>query len=235
MSMLDPRELVSTRNLLPVVLCITLAAIIGAVGAMLDASVFERFLGPLHPALAIGVATLLALPALAFLDRRYGFRILVSGSSRRGVASAGGLAALFAVGAIAADLGLRYPEAINVPLPYGLFVYPVMALIVEFLFHVSLLALLLFLLRPVAAKTDETGTVWIAIILTALAEPILQVVWAGSVSWTELYTAISIFLFGVVQLSLFRRHGFLPMLSMRLVYYLLWHIAWGYVRLELLF
>ena len=233
--MLDPREPVSAQSLLPVVLCCTLVATLGAVGAMLDPSGFERFLGPLHPALAVGIATLLALPALAFLNRRGGFPILVAGSSRRAVTSAAGFAVLFAIGAIAADLGLRYPATINVPWSYGLFVYPVMAMIVELIFHVSLLALLLLLLRPIAAKVGETRIVWVAIVFVALLEPILQVFWAGSLSGTEIYTAISVFLFGVVQLALFRRYGFLAMLSMRLFYYLLWHIAWGYFRLELLF
>ena len=233
--MLDHRELASTRSHLPVVLCSVLAAIIGAVSAMLDASVFERFLGSLHPALAVGIVTLLALPSLAFLNRLYGFRFLVPGSSRRGAALAGGLALLFAIGAMVADLALRYPETINVPLPSGLAVYPVMALIVELLFHATLLGLLLLLLRPLAEKTGETRILWMALILAALAEPILQVVWAGTFSGTEIYTAISVFLFGLVQLALFRRHGFLAMLSMRLFYYLLWHIAWGHLRLELLF
>lgn len=223
------------RSFLLILLCSALAAIAGSVAVILQASVFERFLGPLHPALAIGIATLPALPAFAFLYRRHGFRFHVPGSSRRAVVSAGGFAVLFAIGVIGADLGLRYPATINVPLPYGLFVYPVMAAIVELLFHTALLGVLLLMLRPLTAKTGETRTVWIAIILAALAEPILQVAWAGSVSWTELYTAMSVFLFGVVQLALFRRYGFLSMLSMRLFYYLLWHIAWGTLRLDLLF
>jgi hypothetical protein len=31
------------------------------------------------------------------------------------------------------------------------------------------------------------------------------------------------------------RYGFLSMYAFRLVYYLHWHIVWGYLRLQLLF
>ena len=218
-----------------VILLSVSASTMGSVSVMLHSSVFGRFLGPLHPALAVGIAAFLALPALAFLIRRHSYRTLGPGAARRGVASAAAFAAIFAVGAIAADLVLRYPETINVPLPQAFLVYPVMALIVELLFHVALLGLVLLLLRPLAAKAGERRVMWTAIALVALAEPILQVVLAGTLSWTELYTAISVFLFGIVQLTLFRRYGVLSMLAMRLFYYLLWHIAWGHLRLDLLF
>ena len=44
-----------------------------------------------------------------------------------------------------------------------------------------------------------------------------------------------VFVFGLVQLVLLRRYGYVPMLWFRLVYYLLWHVLWGAARLSLLF
>ena len=223
------------RTLLPVSLLALIAAMAGTAASMLQASAFERFLGPLHPALAVGIAVLIGLPALLWLAGPSGYALVVAGDSRRGLVRAAGFAGVFALGVIAADLAFRYPAAINVPLPHAFLVYPVMALIVELLFHVAFLTLVLLLLRPLTAKVGQGRVFWAAIAAVALAEPILQVVWAGTLSWTELYTAVSIFLFGVVQLALFRRYGFVSMLSMRLVFYLLWHITWGHLRLDLLF
>ena len=40
---------------------------------------------------------------------------------------------------------------------------------------------------------------------------------------------------GLVQLTLLRRYGYLPMLWFRVCYYLLWHVLWGEARLQLLF
>jgi hypothetical protein len=39
----------------------------------------------------------------------------------------------------------------------------------------------------------------------------------------------------LVQLTLFRRYDFLTMYAFRLVYYLVWHVAWGHLRLQVLF
>lgn len=37
------------------------------------------------------------------------------------------------------------------------------------------------------------------------------------------------------RLALFKRYDFVTMYTFRLVYYLLWHIVWGVIRLRLLF
>jgi hypothetical protein len=46
---------------------------------------------------------------------------------------------------------------------------------------------------------------------------------------------VHVFAINVTQLLLFWRLGFWPMLTFRLTYYALWHIAWGEVRLAVLF
>jgi hypothetical protein len=71
----------------------------------------------------------------------------------------------------------------------------------------------------------------------SILEPIYQTI--GFVGlypmWVVAYVAAHVFLINFLQLSLFRRYDFLSMYGFRLVYYLLWHIVWGYVRLRLLF
>ncbi len=214
------------------------ALILAALASILPAQgndAFERFLGPIHPALAIAIAMLLAIPSMRYLIHRHGFSRPTWRQTRRGLPVTLGFALIFAVGVIAVDLGLRYPETINVPLPQALFFYPPIGFFVDLVFHTILPALLLLLQRPLIHWPGERRAVWIAILLAASVEPLLQVIWAGSLSWTELYTAISVFLFGITQLMIFRKYGFFAMYSMRLTYYLFWHIVWGYFRLVLLF
>ena len=196
---------------------------------------FERFLGPIHPALAIAIATLFAIPSMRFLSRRFAFCPLTWSQTRRGLPVAVGAAAAFAIAVVAADLGLRYPETINVALPQALLFYPSIGFLVDLVFHTALPALLLLVQLPLIHRLGERRVVWIAILLSALAEPLLQILWAGTLSWTELYTALSVFLFGVIQLMIFRKYGLLAMYGMRLTFYVFWHITWGHVRLALLF
>jgi hypothetical protein len=47
--------------------------------------------------------------------------------------------------------------------------------------------------------------------------------------------AFHILAINLAGLFLFRRFGFLPMYALRLFYYLIWHILWGYLRLSVLF
>jgi hypothetical protein len=70
-------------------------------------------------------------------------------------------------------------------------------------------------------------------VLLLIAANALPTVWLGSA--LPAFVAPHVFLFGLVQLCLLRRYGYLPMLWFRLGYYLLWHLLWGAARLELLF
>ena len=50
-----------------------------------------------------------------------------------------------------------------------------------------------------------------------------------------MFSAAHLMVFGVAQVWMFWRFGFVWMLGFRLAYYALWHLAWGALRLELLF
>jgi len=50
-----------------------------------------------------------------------------------------------------------------------------------------------------------------------------------------MYGSKNILLINLFQLSIFKRYDFVSMYSFRLVYYAIWHIVWGVVRLNLFF
>ena len=64
-----------------------------------------------------------------------------------------------------------------------------------------------------------------AIVLTA---------WQVQVDRT-VFSALHLVVFGVAQVWVFWRFGFVWMLGFRLFHYALWHVAWGVARLPLLF
>jgi hypothetical protein len=53
--------------------------------------------------------------------------------------------------------------------------------------------------------------------------------------WAVAYDGLHVLAINVCQLAIFKRYDFMSMYALRLVYYGIWHIGWGAVRLELLF
>ena len=70
------------------------------------------------------------------------------------------------------------------------------------------------------------ATFWRIAIPAALIEAVLQAVYAPSIG-TSVFSAVHLMVFGVAQVWMFWRFGFMWMLGFRLVYYALWHLAWG--------
>jgi hypothetical protein len=150
---------------------------------------------------------------------------------------ASGLAILFALPTILVDISVRFPEDLNILFPQSLLFYPAIAYVVEVLFHLLPLSLLLIVLTSIFKKVDQNKVIWFCILIVALLEPAYQTI--GFIEqyplWTVIYVGLHVFLFNVVQLSIFKRYDFISMYSFRLVYYILWHIVWGYARLPVLF
>jgi hypothetical protein len=88
-------------------------------------------------------------------------------------------------------------------------------------------------------NANQKYLVWIVIIVVAFLEPVYQGIHmaaSGRFSlWAVLYVGFHIFIINVCQLSLFKRYDFITMYAFRLAYYLVWHIVWGYLRLDILF
>jgi hypothetical protein len=197
---------------------------------------FRRFLGDANPIVVVVVASLVGAAALWALGSSYGFVILKKGATLRGVGLSLVFATLLAVAIVIADLLIRYPKDTNVPVPQALLFYPAIGLIAEIIFHILPLALLLFIMHPLAGRLGNERVVWIGIILVAALEPTFQVLFEGKAfTWGSAYTWIHVFAIAFLQLYVFRRFDFMSMYSFRLFYYAYWHILWGVIRLHVLF
>jgi hypothetical protein len=203
-----------------------------------DACIFQRVLGGINPLAAAFGIVVLGFVCLSLLLSRGGFAIYRK-ENRKGLLRASGLAALFGVIIIPADLLIVFPADINVPFPESLLFYPAVGLFAEILFHVLPLSLLLIVLTSVFRATNQNRIIWISVVAVALLEPVYQTLWMVSLDrypvWAVAYDAIHVFAINLLQLIIFWRYDFVSMVAFRLVYYLFWHIGWGYFRLEILF
>ena len=210
---------------------VTAAIALTAWQVQLDRSVFSRFFGPIHPIAAMAGAAVVGFVAIAYLDRASSFAVLGPRPSGEAAAIIVFAVPVLAALAIGADLLLRFDEDMNVAMPDALRFYPSIAVFVELVLHAAPLAVLVALF---GSPTGLDATFWRIAIPVALIEATLQAVYATSIS-TSVFSAIHLVVFGLVQVWVFMRFGFLWMLGFRLAYYALWHVAWGIVRLELLF
>ncbi len=198
---------------------------------------FYKFFGSLNPILAVIIVSLLGLILFLFLLSRGWFAIYSPGNTT-GLLVAAALAIPFAIAIILVDLKVVFPEDTNVLVPDALLFYPAMGFVVDIVFHVLPLTILLFILTSPPLNISFEKAILPCILVIALLEPIYQSVLGFSSPqplWANIFIAANIFLINLTQLLLFRRYDFVSMYSFRLVYYLLWHIIWGYARLKLLF
>jgi hypothetical protein len=206
---------------------------------------FRRFIGQADPTLmVIGISALGAV-LLSLLVVRDGFAI-AGPNVGPGVARSAGLAALFGTVVIVADLAIVHPADMNVPFPQSLLFYPAIGFMVEILFHLLPLCLLLTVLAALLGHGRSQVAVWISVIVVALLEPAFQI-WTAATGapvvggphtypgWAVACDGLQVFGINLCQLLIFKRYDFVSMYALRLAYYGIWHIAWGYARLQLLF
>jgi hypothetical protein len=197
---------------------------------------FRRFFGGTNPVWVLVAASVLGAAALWVLRSRYGFAILKGRTTLEGVVQAALLAAVPGVAIVIADIIIRYPQDMNVPVPQALLFYPAVGFVAEIMFHVLPFALLLLALTPLVGRLGRERAVWIGTLLVAILEPTFQVLFEGKAfTWGAAYTWINVFAIAFLQLYVFRRFDFLSMYSLRLFYYACWHILWGVIRLQVLF
>lgn len=213
----------------------TIALLFTTVALPTSVPYYRRFVGGADPRLVVVVASLVGGACLGGLRGLGGFAILQRARLARGLATAAGFATLFAAAIVAADVALRYPIDLNVPLPQALVFYPSIGLVAEVAFHLVPLTAVLLLSLPLQRRVGPTRRVWWAIAIVALSEPAFQVLLGGgALTRTDAYTALHVLAFAFTQLYVFRRYDFMSMFAMRLVYYLYWHVAWGWLRLDVL-
>jgi len=231
-------EPISTeRNQVLVFLGISLViAILTGILYIRNPPLFQAFFGTLNPLLVIfGIILLGTLLSLFFLSR--GWFAVHKAGEYKGILVAAGLAALPGLIIILLDLKAVFPADTNRPFPDSLFFYPIFGFVVEVLFHMMPLALFLFMLTSMF-KLNFEQVIWPCILVVALLEPIFQTILGFSrpyPTWVTACVFANIVLINLFQLSIFKRYDFVSMYSFRLVYYAIWHIVWGYLRLQLLF
>ena len=205
-----------------------IATVLAIVASRAESGSFDPYFGPVPPWTAVVGVSLLAFPVLRGLaDRGWD---LWGGDRSEWLLIAAAALVLAAV-AIVADLVVRFPENMNVPAPASLAFYPTIAWVVEVVLHaVPLLALIVVFGSP-----DSTADIrfWAMAAAVAAIEAGLQASYATTLG-TAVFSGVHLLVVGIVQVYLFRRVGFFPMLGFRLVYYAVWHLAWGAARLRLL-
>lgn len=212
--------------------------VIGATMILADSGqdVFQRFFGDLAPLFVITLFVVIGGLSLIVLNYKSPFRICRIERVRTGVVRSVTLAILFSIAAVIADLVWRFPENINVAWPESLLFYPVMGYAAEMVFHVIPLAILILFCGLITGRRIPDKLIWFLIIMVALLEPAFQLGFAAKpLSPTGVFTGIHVLAINLCQLYLFKRYDFVTMFSFRLVYYLFWHIVWGYLRIGILY
>ena len=209
-----------------------MAVVLAIVQTHLDRSVFTRYLGPFDPVAVMILVSGLAFVSLGYLRSHSAFAIIGGGRALDSLRFTVWVAPLFALAAISADLLLRYPRDMNVGAPDAFAFYPVIGFLVEVCLHAVPLALLIALFSRSGIPSERTF--WFMAIAIATLEAVFQMATAVTVA-TAIFSGIHLLAFGLVQLYVFRRFGFMSMYTFRIAYYYLWHIAWGAARLRLLF
>lgn len=192
----------------------------------------ERYLGPLPPALTMAALGTAGLGALAFLEHRGFWRRACASRTVRGLAVATLATVPFATVAIAVDVVAGFPRDTNVEWPQAWLFYPTIAVAAETVFHFLPLAGLTWLSRSWFRGRVVDGRAAAVMLPTAAVEPAAQVLLGSAL---PAFVVPHVFVFGLVQLFLLRRFGYVPTLWFRICYYLLWHVLWGRLRLGLLF
>jgi hypothetical protein len=226
------------RTQLFVVLTLSVAALLMAAALhAADPILFQRFIGGIHPLIAFGLAGLLAIGCLRWLLVG-GWFVIHSRSTVADMFRPAAIAVLMALVTILVDLRVPFAADINVLPPESLLFYPAIAFLVEIVFHVLPLTVLLMILSSTLTGIPRSSLAWIAIVVVSLLEPIYQgLAMAGSTRfplWAVAVVVANLTLFNLLQLSVFKRNDFVSMCAIRLVYYAIWHVGWGSIRLALL-
>jgi len=203
-----------------------------------DNQLFQRFLGKRNPLIALLFAIVLGFILLSFSLSQKWFAIYEK-ENLKGLLCSSSLAVLFGIIMILVDTRVIFPADMNILFPESLLFYPAMGFFAEILFHVLPLTVLLVILNSILRNASFETIVWLCILIVALLEPVYHTMDMASSNQLPLraviYVGFHVFLINFFQLLIFKKHDFISMYSFRLVYYLFWHIGWGYVRLRLLF
>jgi hypothetical protein len=136
---------------------------------------------------------------------------------------------------IAENMGV---ESFNTDYPLSLFVYTSGTVIVEALFRLVPFPVLLWLISYVLLKKRwQEQTFWALAFVLSILEPLGQLTGQMTPKVMEDFGQFFVTLFlpflltnypmGVAQAYVFRRFGFLASFTLRMGYYIIWHIVYG--------
>jgi len=203
-----------------------------------DPFTFQTYLGNLNPLLVIGTLYSISIFALAYFHSQ-GWIIFNKEKFFSGLRYSIPLTIGIAFIIILVDLMFPLPQDLNKPFPESLFFYPVMGYVVEVLFHLVPLSLLLLLFSLIFQEISKEKRIWVSIFIVSMFEPILQLSFGFSDDYPPIMEGYSnglhVFLINYLQLTCFKRYDLFSMFTFRMIYYLFWHILWGYFRLIILF
>lgn len=202
----------------------------------LDKSSYQRFLGRMNPLLIFIITILLGILLMSFLLSATTCKIYQKAALSR-IFFIMGIPLILIAGIVWVDTRGVFPKDLNVEFPHSLLFYPSIGYIVEIIFHVLPFTLCFFIVTTIFKQLDQTKALLIVIPLIALIEPIFQIINFGRnyPFWAVAYVGVNILVINLSQLWLFVKYDFVSMYALRLVYYLLWHIVWGGLRLRWLF
>jgi len=236
--MINIKELISRERLQYLVFLGLSLAVMALIGIIYFAGKqpFERFIGGINPLLTGLLIIVLGCILFTFLLSRGLFAIYQKGNLK-GLYLSAGLAAILGIIMILVDLKIVFPADTNILFPASLLFYPAIGFFVEIIFHVLPLTLILITLTYFFKNVRYQNILWTSILLVAMLEPAYQTMWMGGQYplWAVAYVGLHVFFINLFQLLVFKRYDFITMYSFRLVYYLFWHIGWGYIRLRVLF
>ena len=181
--------------------------------------------------LTIGIVSLLGFIGLV-LSRRAGFpdfwEVAVSNRQRFLIPALVGLA----YGVVTVLYDLSRPAPVHLKLPWSIPFYAYGATLLEIMLRLFAVTFLVWLISNVILRGKwQTHVFWLAAVIAALYEPLPNLTnifnTRGIFAALGVLVTTPLFAGNLVAAYLFRKYGFLAALTMRLSFYLLWHIVYG--------
>ncbi len=224
----------SRTGLILYILVFAGALIMAFLSMIIEHDVFSRFLKGFSPLVVILLFGIVGYIILNYAGNKLGADFLkpVNG---KGLLLAASFATFFGLIIIILDTTSPLPADINISFPESIFFYPAIGFLAEIVFHLLPIALLCFISGILERWFGLNLSTLIILGFSVVFEPMYQVtLLEGSVGLITVI-GINILLLNVVQLWLFKNFGFFTMYLLRLFYYLIWHILWGAIRLDILY
>ena len=127
---------------------------------------------------------------------------------------------------------LRAPAAAHLKLPSSIPFYTYGATLLEIMLRLFAVTFLVWLISNVILRGKwQTQIFWLAAIIAALYEPLPSLTnifnTRGMLAALGLLVTAPLFAGNLVAAYLYRKYGFLAALTMRLSFYLVWHLVYG--------